>query len=82
MIGLFNGFDDDIATYGGGAPCGLHGPRSGSVAIVEDDFIESPEIKFVIEPSICVYQAELKVPKFCEDVDESKADDEDLIWQR
>jgi len=82
MIGLFNGFDDDIATYGGGAPCGLHGPRSGSVAIVEDDFIESPEIKFVIEPSICVYQAELKVPKFCQDVDESKADDEDLIWQR
>lgn len=60
-----------LAIYGGGAPCGTHGPRSGSVLIVEDnedneDNVKSPEITYVIEPSICVYQAELKVPKFCE----------------
>ena len=35
------------------------------VSQVEDD-VKSPEITYVIEPSICVYQAELKVPKFCE----------------
>ena len=44
----------------------VHGPRSGSVLIVEDNDVKSPEITYVIEPSICVYQAELKVPKFCE----------------
>ena len=67
MIGWFNGFDNDtIAMFGGGAPCGTYGPRSGSVLIVEDDLTKSPEITYVIEPSICVYQAELKVPKFCD----------------
>jgi hypothetical protein len=67
VIGWFNGFHNDtLAIYGGGAPCGTHGPRSGSVLIVEDNNVKSPEITYVIEPSICVYQAELKVPKFCE----------------
>ncbi len=65
VIGVFNGFDNStVAMYGGGAPCSKHGPRSGSVSIVED-VVTSPEIMYVIEPSVCVYQAELKVPKFC-----------------
>lgn len=85
MIGLFNGFDNNtVAMYGGGAPCGLYGPRSGSVSIIEDILTpesngpsKSPEITNVIEPSVCVYQAELKVPKLCDSdvlLDQSKVD--------
>eukprot|EP00574_Skeletonema_japonicum_P013286 CAMPEP_0201723274 /NCGR_PEP_ID=MMETSP0593-20130828/7384_1 /ASSEMBLY_ACC=CAM_ASM_000672 /TAXON_ID=267983 /ORGANISM="Skeletonema japonicum, Strain CCMP2506" /LENGTH=254 /DNA_ID=CAMNT_0048214363 /DNA_START=225 /DNA_END=986 /DNA_ORIENTATION=- len=66
VIGVFNGFDNNtVAMFGGGAPCGQYGPRSGSVSIVEDVLTpesngasKSPEITYVIEPLVCVYQAE------------------------
>ncbi|KAL7544245.1 hypothetical protein ACHAWF_007618 [Thalassiosira exigua] len=67
LIGRYNGMEsDNVAVFGGGAPCGVHGPRSGSVAIVEDETVTEPTIAYVIEPSICVYHAELKVPRFCD----------------
>lgn len=67
MMGRLNDMNEDnTAIYGGGTPCGLYGPRSGSVAIVEDETVTDPEISYIIEPSICVYQAELRVPAFCQ----------------
>eukprot|EP00571_Detonula_confervacea_P005641 CAMPEP_0172321060 /NCGR_PEP_ID=MMETSP1058-20130122/42145_1 /TAXON_ID=83371 /ORGANISM="Detonula confervacea, Strain CCMP 353" /LENGTH=937 /DNA_ID=CAMNT_0013036459 /DNA_START=47 /DNA_END=2860 /DNA_ORIENTATION=+ len=67
IIGLYHGIGNEtnIASYGGGTPCGSYGPRSGSVAIVEDEKVTEPTITSVIEPSTCVYRAELLVPKFC-----------------
>ena len=45
MMGHLNDMNEDnIAIYGGGSPCGLYGPRSGSVAIVEDETVTDPEI--------------------------------------
>ncbi len=52
-------------SYGGGDRCGQYGPRRGSVVLVEDESLVTPEIISVIEPSICVYRATLAVPKFC-----------------
>ena len=75
-IGKFNGFqnntgvdDADLsvyrASYGGGYRCGQYGPRRGSVVLIEDESLKVPEISGVIEPSTCVYQATLKIPKLC-----------------
>ena len=67
MIGLYQGTNNEtnVATFVGGSSCGSHGPRSGTVAIVEDKEATEPTILNVIEPSTCVYHAELQVPEFC-----------------
>ena len=57
----------NIVSYGGGAPCGMHGPRRGSVVLVEDPAATEPYISNVIEPFICHYQAEMRVPTVCSD---------------
>lgn len=44
MIGNYHGIEDNTVSYGGGAPCGVNGPRSGSVTIVEDELVTEPTI--------------------------------------
>ena len=45
MIGNFHGFtEDNVGIYGGGAPCGTYGPRSGSVIIIEDETVAKPTV--------------------------------------
>ena len=73
IIGEYFGIDNSTTAannvvryvYGGGGPCGMYGPRRGTVLLVEDSSATEPYIDSVAEPFICNYQAEMKVPAFC-----------------
>jgi len=71
MVGRYIGIDKENAVFGGGAPCGIYGPRTGLVSIIEDDMVTEPSIARVIEPSVCLYHAVLKVPRFCNQTESS-----------
>ena len=69
LIGRFNGYGtgakENMTIYVDGAACGKYGPRRGQVVVVEDASMTKPTISYVIEPSICTYRAELRVPTYC-----------------
>lgn len=69
IIGIYHGFGTDskanVTSFGDGKPCGKYGPRRGSVVVVEDASATEPAISYIIQPTMCYYRAELRVPTYC-----------------
>lgn len=70
LKGYLREIEDGVAKFGGGAPCGVYGPRTGHVNIIENELVTEPTIVDLYEASICVDVADLHVPKFCPDEEE------------
>ncbi len=72
-LGIYKGIEDGVAYFGGGAICGVYGPRSGVLQIVEDELVTEPTLGDFYEPSICIDSATLRVPKFCSTEDDVRS---------
>lgn len=67
IIGGYETIDEGgTAYFSGGHPCAIHGPRTGSVSIVENSEVAEPTIVSVAEAATCSYHAVMHVPTFCE----------------
>ena len=66
-IGGYETIDEGgTAYFSGGHPCLIHGPRTGSVSIIENSEVAEPTIVSVAEAATCSYHAVMHVPTFCE----------------
>ena len=53
-LGIYIGIEEGVAYFGGGAPYGVYGPRTGVLQIVEDELVTEPTLGDFYEPSIAL----------------------------